>query len=312
MSAAPTVRVRTSPPSLLPSYARAVLPARRGGPGREDVPRHALVLRDVAASPRRVARYAAVCGFPAEAARRTLPATYPHLVAFPAALALMTRRDVPFPVLGLVHLANTVEQRRPIGVAEPLTYHVSLGGARPHPSGVVFDVEAGAETAEGERVWRSVSTYLHRDRRPDRATQARRPSPRVGAPEAEGVDHEPWPVPADTGRRYAAVSGDRNPIHLHPLTSRPFGFRQPIAHGMWAKARCLAALPDPGDAFTFTVEFQRAIRLPARVVLRAHPDTGEFALLPAGRPDAAAAAAETKAEADARPHLTGRVRVTPS
>ena len=46
----------------------------------------------------------------------------------------------------------------------------------------------------------------------------------------------------DIGRRYGAVSGDRNPIHLYPLTARLFGFRRAIAHGMWTKARCLAAL----------------------------------------------------------------------
>ena len=49
-------------------------------------------------------------------------------------------------------------------------------------------------------------------------------------------------VPGDIGRRYAAVSGDRNPIHLYPLTARAFGFPRAIAHGMWLKARTLAAL----------------------------------------------------------------------
>ncbi|WP_258038084.1 MaoC/PaaZ C-terminal domain-containing protein, partial [Streptomyces sp. SM5] len=49
-----------------------------------------------------------------------------------------------------------------------------------------------------------------------------------------------WRLPGDLGRRYGAVSGDRNPIHLHPLTARLFGFPRHIAHGMWTVARCLA------------------------------------------------------------------------
>jgi acyl dehydratase len=73
-------------------------------------------------------------------------------------------------------------------------------------------------------------------------------------------------VPGDIGRRYAAVSGDRNPIHMHALTAKAFGFPRAIAHGMWTKARCLAALgPELPDAFTVTAAFRKPIRLPATV-----------------------------------------------
>ncbi|WP_425086282.1 MaoC family dehydratase [Streptomyces hainanensis] len=94
-------------------------------------------------------------------------------------------------------------------------------------------------------------------------------------------------VPAATGRRYAAVSGDRNPIHLHPLTARLFGFRHAIAHGMWTKARCLAALDRAQrlpDAFTVDVAFHAPVPLPSRVELRAWPrdDGRAFALRAAG------------------------------
>ena len=51
-----------------------------------------------------------------------------------------------------------------------------------------------------------------------------------------------WRLPEDLGRSYAGVSGDVNPIHLHPLTARAMGFPRHIAHGMWTYARTLAAL----------------------------------------------------------------------
>ena len=70
----------------------------------------------------------------------------------------------------------------------------------------------------------------------------------------------------DLGRRYAAVSGDRNPIHMHSLSAKALGFPGAIAHGMWTKARCLAALESRlPDAFTVEVRFRRPIVLPARV-----------------------------------------------
>src|SRR3990170_1978335 len=43
-----------------------------------------------------------------------LPATYPHVLAFPLAIELMAAGDFPLGVLGLVHVANAIEQRRPL------------------------------------------------------------------------------------------------------------------------------------------------------------------------------------------------------
>ncbi len=73
------------------------------------------------------------------------------------------------------------------------------------------------------------------------------------------------------------MSGDRNPIHLHPLAAKAFGFPRAIAHGMWTKARCLAAfegrLP---DACTVEVRFKAPVLLPATVDFST--DGGHFAL----------------------------------
>lgn len=302
-----TTSTASAPPGLLGSYLRAVLPRRRRrhGGGGPAVPDRELVLRDVTADPRRVAGYARVCGFAdgGGAGGGRLPATYPHVVAFPAALSLMTRRDFPFPVLGLVHQENLVEQHRPLDVGEPLTYRVAVEQPSSHPRGVYFPVVAEARDRGGAVVWRSVSGYLSRERAGDRAAGTRRPAQQSGPPPVPlaGTDHEPWQVPADIGRRYAAVSGDRNPIHLHPLLARPFGYRRPIAHGMWSAARCLAALTERGDvpeAFAFRVRFQRPVRLPARVVL--HTDGQEFELRPA-----TAGGERRGGNRDDRPHLRG-------
>jgi acyl dehydratase len=75
-----------------------------------------------------------------------------------------------------------------------------------------------------------------------------------------------WKLAGDLGRRYGGVSGDLNPIHVHPLSARLFGFPSAIAHGMWTKARCLAALgPELPAAYTATVAFRKPILLPATV-----------------------------------------------
>ena len=73
-----------------------------------------------------------------------------------------------------------------------------------------------------------------------------------------------WRLPDDLGRRYAAVSGDHNPIHMHGLTAKAFGFPRAIVHGMWTKARCLASLRLP-DAYAVDVRFKKPILLPSKV-----------------------------------------------
>src|SRR5918911_357128 len=84
---------------------------------------------------------------------------------------------------------------------------------------------------------------------------------RAGAPRAPAT----WRLPGDLGRRYGGVSGDLNPIHMHPLSARLFGFPTAIAHGMWVKARCLAALDGHlPDAYTVDVRFKLPMLIPAK------------------------------------------------
>ena len=258
------VREMTSAPSLGRLYARGALGmVRRGGSGGDGLPEQELLLRDVAMEPGRLAEYARVCGF---RLRDEVPTTYPHILAFPLQIELMVAPAFPFPLLGLVHVRNAIVQHRPITVSDRLTFRVASRDLRPHPKGRQFDLTTEA-TVDGEPVWSSASTYLSRgSSNGDDATTDRRPdldAPSDGPPEAE------WHVPADTGRRYGAVSGDRNPIHLNPLTAKAFGFPRQIAHGMWTKARCLAAfegrLP---DAFEVDAAFKRPVVLPADVAFR--------------------------------------------
>ncbi|MER6608929.1 MaoC/PaaZ C-terminal domain-containing protein [Streptomyces sp. NPDC000927] len=103
-----------------------------------------------------------------------------------------------------------------------------------------------------------------------------------GAPAAPGPSVvAEWRLPADLGRRYGAVSGDRNPIHLYPLTARLLGFPRPIAHGMWTVARCLAEAPASGTIRRVRADFRAPVPLPATVTYAA--DATGFQLRGAGR-----------------------------
>jgi MaoC like domain len=255
------VRRLSASPAIVPMLARgavASLPLGSRVLRSDGDPLHTtLVLDDVALDRDRLARYARLCGFDLS---DMLPATYPHVLAFGLQLAQMSNPRFPLPVVGLVHIANQIEQRRPIGTSEPLSLQVSLEPIEPHPRGRSFTICTEVR-CEQELVWTERSTMLHRgDGDESAAVTANPPSAAGLARNAE------WQLPADLGRRYAAVSGDRNPIHLRPLTARLFGFRQPIAHGMWTTARSLAGLgPELPESYRVRVAFKRPILLPATV-----------------------------------------------
>ena len=267
-------RTLDSPPSILPLYVRAaapmvpgasLLPFLPGGGG--EIPEIELNLEGVRAEPEAVAAYDRVCGFPL---RDHLPPTYPHVLAFPLHMAVMADSSFPFGAVGLVHLENRIAQHRPVGLEEELTLTVRPTALKAHPKGRTFSLVTEARVGE-ELVWDSESTMLRRQSggTPEAAKKSygeRTPDSGAATPAEEPAPSAEWRLAADLGRRYAAVSGDRNPIHMHSLTAKPLGFPAAIAHGMWTKARCLAALePRLPDTFTAKVAFRRPILLPGRV-----------------------------------------------
>ena len=249
--------------SMVPGAA--ALPWVAGGGGT--VPGTALVRTGVRVDRDRLAAYARVCGFDLS---DTLPATYPHLLAFPLALALMTDGTFPVSAIGLVHIDNRIVAHRPIDAGETLSLRVSATPLAPHPRGRQFTLRSEA-WVDSELVWEESSRNLSRGRRDDSV-----PAP-GGPPDSSALPASAtWRLPGDLGRRYGAVSGDLNPIHMHPLTARLFGFPTAIAHGMWTTARCLAQLgTEVGGACTVDVAFRKPILLPAKVVFaEARGDAG--------------------------------------
>ena len=270
-----------APPSLPPLYARAILGALVPG-GGDQLPEREILVRGADIDPDRVADYARVCGlrFGGDA-----PGTYPHVLAFPLHLRLMTERSFPFGVLGMVHIANRIEALAPIHLGSRLDLRARAEGLRAHRRGRQFDLLCDAEL-DGRPVWRERSTYLHREEgHEERSSSGSSPDSerrdQLGGEEGAGAPVAEWRVPGDIGRRYAAVSGDRNPIHLHELSARAFGFPGAIAHGMWTAARCLAAFEGRiGDAYALEVEFGSPLRIPGRARLLTRPREGgwEFAV----------------------------------
>jgi acyl dehydratase len=281
-------------PAVWPSLARAVLSRR---PSRlaagETIPALEARLAPGLPVPAHLEAYRELCGFEPD---ERLPLTYPHVLAGPMHLALLTSPAFPLKLLGLVHLRNRVEAARAIGQREPLDLRCRVGGHRDSERGQEFELITEAR-AGGRLAWVETSTLLARRGGSPAARPARPNLAVVPAPAApEGARACELTLGADLGRRYARVSGDYNPIHLSGVTARLFGFRRAIIHGMWSLARIAAELQPrvSTGGVVLEVAFKLPVLLPSRVVLRDWPRQGGlgFALLD---------------EADGRPHATGSI-----
>ena len=200
--------------------------------------------------------YARVCGFPTN---DVAPLTYPHMLVFGLQMAMMSDPAFLAPAIGTVHLENSITQHRPVAIGETLSVTAGVGPKVAHPKGTIYEFTTSIADESGDVVWEETSAYMRRGRGEEGASCG------MTFPEAPAKGLT-WKLPDDLGRRYAAVSGDHNPIHLYPLTAKALGFKRQIAHGMWTKARCVAALENRlPDAVRVDVAFKKPVFLPGTV-----------------------------------------------
>lgn len=247
-----------APPSATLAFLKAPFSGGRGVDAEHTIPTIEAVLPSTRPDLDHVRRYAVLCGF---RSGHVLPLTYPHVMAAPLHLAVLTHRAFPLRLPGLVHVRNAVHQVRALDRVEPLDVQARVSGHRQAAKGVEFDLETRLSDRDGEAVWYSTSTYLAPSRRKGESTGWEPPDLK------RYRDRERWTLPSDLGRRYGWMAGDINPIHLHPLAARLFGFRRHIAHGMWSFARAAAALCAGRTVHRVSMEgsFHRPVFLPASV-----------------------------------------------
>ncbi len=261
------------PPNIVGAYLKAVAARGAGLKQGQSIPRIEARMPSVTPDRNNLTKYNAVCGFTDP---DNLPITYPHVLAASMHLEMLTQKVFPLPVMGLVHVRNSITQHRRIGVMESLDVRVVVEGHRELHNGVEFDLVSEVYVGS-ELVWEEVTTILSRMKRKG----VKRPPKQ----QDEVIDYDrnvQWNVPANIGRRYGVIAGDINPIHLGKYPAKLFGFPRAIAHGMWSLAHAAAALDHaaPDGKYTIEVSFRQPVLLPATVQFKYKTSEGkiQFAL----------------------------------
>ena len=154
-----------------------------------------------------VAAYAAGLRLPAP--RTSCRCTYPHMLAFPLHMAIMTDPAFPFPAIGMVHVENT---------DHPATAPIARRrGARRHGAAV----ERSAAARQGHASSTSSPTVTRRTARPVWESTLDLPAPRARATSDATPGHWPSSTPPP------AASSWRLPGRPGPQVRRGVGRPQP-------------------------------------------------------------------------------------
>lgn len=226
-------------------------------------------LDNVRIEPGRVAQYAKVCGFPKNA--DNVPVTFCQTLFTPLMGLYFTSGFFPASPMGLIHTGQTCERIHPLRPGETVDLFLAMESARTVEKGLEITFSQMV-SAQGKHVWKGSSTFLLKRKG-------------YGGQKKAGAEEEQeftplaaFDVPAGTGRRYAAVSGDYNPHHVSGLAARLMGFRTPIAHGMWTMARCAAEIEKLFDfkeeGIQIKASFKKPVFMPSRVSLSCRRDAG--------------------------------------
>src|SRR5690554_2728609 len=194
-----------------------------------------------------------------------VPLTYFYLLAQRAHLALMLDERFPWPILGMVHVANRIEYFAAVDLTLPFTLDVQIEfparaatRKRVRPIYLVDFYQNDTLIVRCSSAYQVGSGSKSAERRTDKAA----------APDLTAWDESAaWSLPSHLGRSYAKLSGDYNPIHLHPWLSRWFGFSRPIIHGMYSVARAQASLEASlkTEVQMLDVGFRRPVVLPTEL-----------------------------------------------
>lgn len=196
-----------------------------------------------------------------------VPLAYPFVVASPLHLCIVGDARFPSSALGLVHLEQRIERFGDIEKRLPLVVDAFVHEAHLGETSATFTIETKVQ--QGSRlVWSGSTKVLARTGR--KKGGGKREAEPV-APSPGEVEAERWSLDAGLGFRYARVAGDLNPIHLHPVVSKPFGFKRPIIHGMWTFARALSTLESDHGPAEARIAFEKPIVLPGEACLRLTP-----------------------------------------
>ncbi len=228
-----------------------------------------MVFKNYKIDRKKLAGFKQACGYGVNT--DTVPAPFIQTLFIGLVSRFIGSSCFPITPMGLIQVGQSFGLKQPVSADTSLDLFCRLLDMTRTDRGIqtrfLMEAKIARDPDDAAPVWQGIATYF---------TRAGHPGPKKKKP---GND-SPLPlketigVPENTGRQYAAVSGDYNPHHLYGWTARFIGFKQAIAHGMWSLARscaCLEAAFEYPETFELDGQFKLPIFLPSTITLGIEP-----------------------------------------
>ena len=213
-------------PSLIASMAR-ILQKRSAKKANFEFPYLNVIMENASIDRANLLLYRNLTGYEDDG---KLPVLYPHAIASPIYMFMLSQKEFPLNLLGALHLKNRIISYRKISEKETFSIDVRMGKVRILSNGIEFDFSVILSQRD-EILWKGVSTWFKRGNFGQ--SNEKLNTFDTLTPIGRGQLMCELEIPEDIGKRFAKVTGDYNPIHISPLMARLFGLKRNIIHAMW-------------------------------------------------------------------------------
>jgi acyl dehydratase len=170
------------------------------------------------------------------------PPMFAVVVTWLSVITAMTDPELQADLLRLLHSAQDMEFLAPIRPGDAITSTGRIASIEAHQNGESMALELEAHNGSGEQVNRTVFTIFIRGRRSS-GSLAQAKGDDAGVRGAPMITAEQT-IDLDQTTRYAAASGDLNPIHVDANVAKMAGLPGIIVHGLCTMAFAAKVMVD--------------------------------------------------------------------
>jgi acyl dehydratase len=194
---------------------------------------------------------------------KKIPSSWLYLPAQKAHIQMMLEDSFPLPVPGLVHTSNSIKIESEISTDLPLEIEatVKIEERKNDSLAAIFNLnfkQNGSLKASCESVnyWINKSAPRKKEAREEQT------------PEVYDKQSKLWHFHENLSNEYAKISGDYNPIHLHAVFGKLFGFKGKVLHGWCSTSKIIAFFESEFQSKinSFQVKFIKPFILPKNAI----------------------------------------------
>ena len=204
----------------------------------------------------------------------TIP-SFAFIAAFPVLTQCLLQSNIPSRLMGLIHISTEFISHQDPNWLLPSDIEVEISDMSQTPKGLLYRIETRIYQ-QARLTVTNINTMLDKNRRykSQREIGDNREELELGKAICSIA------INTSTAIKYAKLSRDFNPIHLHPWLAKKFGLPKSLIHGMFNVHYLLSRLLSNSrlEGNKICVEFNRPCYLPNRVFIKQFGDRPEYGL----------------------------------